>query len=175
MTWKAYAAVSGATVLAGWMASSEPANVPVTTTAPARSARPRDASGASDIQAQAERLRTGLQGERDYTAPQRNPFRFEQRNDVDPGLVERGTVFDPQPEPAPEPVAAPPAMSRSGIAEDQANGMASRTAVVSSPTGVELVREGDEILGYRVARVESDAVELVRASDGSTRRLTLKR
>jgi len=175
MTWKAYAAVSSATVLAGWLAASPPANAATGTTSPASSPRARDASGASDIEAQAERLRTGLQGERNYTAPQRNPFRFERQSDVDPGLVERGTAFEPLPEPEPAPVAAPPPMSLSGIAEDQANGETSRTAVVSSPAGVELVREGDEILGYRVARIESDAVELVRTSDGSTRRLTLRR
>ena len=174
MTWKTYAAMSGATVLAGWIAASPPANAPTGTTSPARPARAGDASAASDIQAQAERLRTGLQGERNYTAPQRNPFRFEQQRDVDPGLVERGTAFEAQPEP--DPVAAPPPpMSLSGIAEDQVNGEISRTAVVSSPAGVELVREGDEILGYRVARIEGDAVELVRIADGTTRRLALKR
>ncbi len=175
MTWKAYAAVSGATVLAGWMASSPPANTPVTTTSPVRSPRAARTSADGDIQEQAERLRTGLQGERNYTSPQRDPFRFQQRSGVDPVLVERGTAFEPQPEPEPEPAAAPPPMSLSGIAEDQANGETSRTAVVSSPAGVELVREGDQVLGYRVARIESDAVELVRTSDGSTRRLTLKR
>ena len=174
MTWKAYAAVSGATVLAGWLASSPPANAPTGTISPARSARARDASAASDIEAQAERLRTGLQGERNYTAPQRNPFRFEQRRDVDPGLVERGTAFEPQPEPEPA-AAPPPPMSLSGMAEDQVNGEISRTAVVSSPGGVELLREGDEILGYRVARIESDAVELVRIADGTTRRLALRK
>ena len=176
MTWKAYAAVSGATVLAGWMASSPPANAPVTTTSPARVPRAGQATAGADIQEQAERLRTGLTRERDYTVPQRNPFRFDEGGDVGPGLVERGTAFEPAPEPEPAPVAAPPPpMSLSGIAEDQANGETSRTAVVSSPAGVELVREGDEILGYRVARIESDAVELVRTSDGSMRRLTLKR
>jgi len=174
MTWKVYAAVSGATVLAGWMASSPPANAPGTTTSPARSPRAGQTSAGGDIQEQAERLRTGLSRERNYTVPQRNPFRFDEGGDVDPGVVERGTSFEP--EPAPVPVAAPPPpMSLSGIAEDQVNGETSRTAVVSSPAGVELVREGGEILGYRVARIESDAVELVRTSDGSMRRLTLKR
>ncbi len=174
MTWKAYATVSSATVLAGWLAASPPVNTPTGTTSPARSPRAQDASAASDIEAQAERLRTGLQGERNYTAPQRNLFRFEQRSEVGPELVERGTAFEP--EPVPEAVATPPPpMSLSGIAEDQVNGAISRTAVVSSPAGVELVREGDELLGYRVARIESDAVELVRTSDGSTRRLTLKK
>lgn len=175
MTWKAYAAVSGATVLAGWLASAPPANAPGTSTSPARSPRTPQAPASSDIEAQAERLRTGLRGEREYTAPQRNPFRFEDGGDVDPELVQRGTAFAPEPEPQPEAVAAPPPMSLSGIAEDQVNGEISRTAVVSSPAGVELVREGDQILGYRVARIEGEAVELVRIADGTTRRLALKR
>ena len=175
MTWKAYAAVSGATVLAGWMASSPPANAPVTPTTLARSPRAGQAAAGGDIQEQAERLRTGLTRERNYTVPQRDPFRFDEGGDVGPGVVEREPSFAPLPEAEPEPAAAPPPMSLSGIAEDQANGETSRTAVVSSPAGVELVREGDQILGYRVARIESDAVELVRTSDGSTRRLTLKK
>ena len=48
-----------------------------------------------------------------------------------------------------------------------------RTAILSSPSGVLLVREGDVVLGdYRVGRIESEAVELVK-TDGSTLRLTL--
>jgi hypothetical protein len=176
MTWKAYAAVSGATVLAGWLASSPPANAPSNTTSPARSARPPAASATADIQEQAERLQTGLRGERNYSPPQRNPFRFEEGGDAYP--LEPGTSFEPEGVPQPEAMApepAPPAISLSGIAEDQVNGQISRTAIVSSPGGVELLREGNEILGYRVVRIESEAVELVRISDGSTLRFTLAR
>jgi len=178
MTWKAYAAVSGVTVLAGWLASSPPANAPATTSSPAATRRRAQAPGASDIAEQAERLQVRLRAERNYTAPQRNLFRFEEGGDVDPASVEPGVAFErePAPELAPEaPVPAPPTLSLSGIAEDQVNGEMSRTAVISAPTGVELVREGDEILGYRVDRIESEAVELVRVADGTTRRITLKR
>ena len=175
MTWKAYAAVSGATVLAGWLASSPPANAPSDTTPPVRSPGPAGAS-ATDIQEQAERLRTRLRGERDYTAPQRNPFRFDEGGDVYPATPERGTTFEPESEPeAVAPAPAPPPMSLSGIAADQVNGQISRTAIVSSPGGVELLREGDEFLGYRVVRIESEAVELIRIADGTTRRLALTR
>jgi hypothetical protein len=179
MTWKAYAAVSGATVLAGWIASSPPANTPATMSSPAGTERRRQAPDGSDIEEQAARLQTRLRAERTYTAPQRNPFRFEEGGDVDPAFVEPGTAFAPARPPGPEsetPAPAPmPALSLSGIAEDQMNGQISRTAVISSPAGVELVREGDEILGYRVVRVESEAVELTRISDGSPRRITLNR
>jgi hypothetical protein len=178
MTWKSYAAVSGATVLAGWLASSPPENSPATAALPARPTASRPEAGA-DIQVQAQRLQTRLQVARDYAAPQRNLFRFEQGADLAPAYVERGTTFEPGPESDAAPIdaaPAPPAISLSGIAEDQSpNGDVSRTAVLSAPSGVELVREGDQLLGYRVARIESDAVELVRLADGTTRRITLKR
>ena len=178
MTWKSYAAVSGATVLAGWIASSPPENSPATAARPASPPASRAQAG-PDIQVEAQRLQTRLQVERDYAAPQRNLFRFEQGADLAPDSVERGTVFEPETEPDAEPIEAapaPPAISLSGIAEDQSpNGDVSRTAVLSAPSGVELVREGDQVLGYRVARIESDAVELVRLADGTTRRITLNR
>jgi hypothetical protein len=67
-----------------------------------------------------------------------------------------------------------PRVSLSGVAEDQIDGRPLRTAVLSSPTGVLIVREGEEILGYyRVDRIESDAVELVAIGSGMTRRLAL--
>src|SRR5687767_7868061 len=136
MTWKAYAAVSGATVFAGWLASSPPANAPTSTstTSAARSPRARQESAGQDIQEQAQRLGTRLRGDRDYPAPERNPFRFEDRGDVDPGFVERGTAFEPEREQPSAPLeVAPPPLSLSGIAEDQANDQISRTAVISSP------------------------------------------
>jgi hypothetical protein len=80
------------------------------------------------------------------------------------------------PQVTPIPAAPAPApLTLSGIAEDQqTNGDVSRTAVVSTPSGVELVREGDQLLGYRVARIESEAVELVSLADGSVLRISLR-
>jgi hypothetical protein len=178
MTWKSYAAVSGATVLAGWLASSPPENSPAPAASPARASAPRP-QGDADIQVQAQRLQTRLQVDRDYAPPQRNLFRFEEGAVLAPEPVERGTAFEPERDPAAAVVEAgppPPAMTLSGIAEDQSpTGDVARTAVLSGPSGVELVREGDQLLGYRVARIESDAVELVRVADGTTHRLTLRR
>jgi hypothetical protein len=73
------------------------------------------------------------------------------------------------------PVPLPPAVSLSGIAEDQVDGKTQRTAVLSSPQGVLLLREGDDVLGeYRVGSIDSDAVELVRNADGTRTRIALK-
>jgi hypothetical protein len=66
-------------------------------------------------------------------------------------------------------------VSLSGVATDQAGDRTVRTAILSSPSGVLLVHEGDDVLGqFRVDRIGEDAVDLTRISDGSTLRLTLK-
>lgn len=171
MSWKSYAAVSGATVLAGWLASAPPSNAPDRAAPAVRLPVARDIRS-SDIEREAERLQARVQREVEYTQPQRNPFLFgAARPEVNRG----GDLPDPTPVPPPVevPVVAPPPLKLSGIAEDQKGQQIERTAILSSPAGVLLVREGDPVLGdYRVGRIESEAVELVK-SDGATLRLTL--
>jgi hypothetical protein len=172
MSWKSYAAVSGATVLAGWLASAPPSNAPERTAPALRPPAARDARS-PDIEREAERLQARVQREVQYTQPQRNPFRFGvARPEVNGG----GDLPDPTPAPPPVAVpfvAPPPPVTLSGIAEDQKGEQMERTAILSSPEGVLLVREGDPVLAeYRVGRIESEAVELVK-SDGTTLRLTL--
>lgn len=172
MTWKSYAAVSGATVLAGWLASASPANAPAGAASASRQAVPPAASAPSDIEQQAMRLQARLRAERAFREPERNPFRFGARSNRAAGPAR--TVAAPEPPPPVEAAPAAPLVSLSGIAEDRRGDRVDRTAILSSPAGVLLVREGDEILGYyRVARIENEAVELVAISDGATRRLTL--
>ncbi|MGH9256278.1 MAG: hypothetical protein ACRD3C_17105 [Vicinamibacterales bacterium] len=171
MTWKSYAAMSGATVVAGWLAASPPSNTPAAT-AVSQTRSPRAVTPAeNDIEHQAARLQSRLRTAREYAAPRRNPFRFAARTADAPDLAARGV-----PEASASPVdltPAAPQVSLSGIAEEQVDGRAERTAILSSPAGVLLVREGEEILGYyRVTRIESEAVELTAVGDGATRRLT---
>ena len=69
-------------------------------------------------------------------------------------------------------------VSLAGIAEDEIDdpggSRIERTAILSTPDGVLLVREGDDVLGlYRVVTIESGAVELERA-DGTTFRIGFK-
>jgi hypothetical protein len=175
VTWKSYAVVSGATVLAGWLASAPVSNVPD----PAASVRRQPAGPsdipASDITREAERLQVRVRREVEYTQPRRNPFRFGAgRPDAERG----GDIPDPAPPTPPPPIAVPPVappppVSLSGIAEDRDGSRVERTAILSSLSGVLLVREGDAVLAdYRVARIESEAVELVK-TDGTTLRLSL--
>ncbi len=176
MTWKSYAVVSGATVLAGWLASTPPASAPQGTAAGPRPPAPRGAV-ASDIEREAERLQVRVRREVEYTQPQRNPFRFSAAR---PEVERGGDISEPAPAPLAPPVAIPfvaplPPMKLAGIAEDQKGDQMERTAILSSPSGVLLVHEGDAVPGdYRVGRIESEAVELVKA-DGTSLRLTLSK
>jgi hypothetical protein len=109
-----------------------------------------------------------------YAQPQRNPFRFGAARPI------AGREAD-LPEAAPpaetfvSAVPPPPPVSLAGIAEDQVEQRVERTAILSSPDGVLLVHEGDDVLGqYRVAKIESEAVELVKLADGTTLRLSLR-
>lgn len=175
MTWKVYATVSGATVLAGWLASAPPSNVPTgATSVPTQPVSPRAPAPALDIEREATRLQARVHREVVYTQARRNPFRFETGRPITSPAFGRS-----EPVPADDTiipaVPPPPPVSLSGIAEDQVNQHVERTAILSSPEGVLLVREGDEVLGqYRVARIESEAVELVKLADGTTLRLGFK-
>ena len=69
----------------------------------------------------------------------------------------------------------PPPVSLAGVASDPDGQRTVRTAILSSPAGVLLVHEGDEVLGqYRVGAIGEDSVELTRLSDGTALRITLK-
>lgn len=172
MTWKSYATVSGATVLAGWLASSSPVPAPAT---PARSRPPAAAPGPADIVQQAERLTARVTRERAYAAPARDPFRFAARApaaaQAAPGVDEGSADMIPPADRAP----SAPVVTLSGIAEDQVDGRAVRTAVLSVPSDVLLVQEGADVLGrFRVVRIESEAVDLLDLTTGATVRLALR-
>jgi len=173
MNWKSYAVVSGATVLAGWFASAPPSNTPAGAQATvSRTAQPA-AAAPSDIEREAIRLQARLRDGRAFIAPARDPFRFAARREAAaaPGL--EGPVAEPTAAPV-ETAPAGPRVSLSGVAEDQVDGRTERTAILSAPGGILLVREGEEILGYyRVGRIEAEAVEITAIGDGTTRRLTL--
>ena len=173
MTWKSYAAVSGATVLAGWFASTPPSNAPANATSGPASQPRATTTVSSDIEEQAVRLQARGRVERPFAEPLRNPFRFASRAAA-PRDEAMGDAREPE---APAPVEPPrPMVSVSGIAEDQVDGRTERTAVLSSPGGILLVHEGDDVLGrYRVARIESEAVELVELTTAETIRLPLGR
>jgi hypothetical protein len=162
MTWKSTAVVSGAGLLATWLASYSPSTVARQTPSP----RPAATSGAdTDIVREADRLQTRVRAEVGYREPSRNLFRFGQRTE---------TISRPRPvvaapsEPAFDTAPEPPiAIKFSGIASDAVDGREQRTAILSTPGGLVFAREGDDVAGgYKVRKIAEDAVELVK-SDGT--------
>jgi hypothetical protein len=180
MTWKSTAVVSGAGLLSMWFAASPPAPS-VSTTSPATT-QPAATAGTtgSDIEQEAERLQARVRRETEYREPSRNLFRFGPRLVQRPAATAAPSAAAPSTDTTPEfiPPAPPPPppVSLSGVATDQAGDRTVRTAILSSPSGVLLVHEGDDVLGqFRVERIGEDAVDLTRLSDGSPLRLALKR
>lgn len=175
MTWKSTVLVSGATLVATWFASTPPLQH---TPAPvSESTRPQATAGraSDDITREAERLRARLHPQIPYQQPARDPFRFGARP---PTPASRRPATEPQQ--VDEPLMTVPAaptlrVNLAGIAEDAAGGTTVRTAVISTPDDVLLVREGDTIAGqYRVTTITANSVELTRVSDGWVVRLSLR-
>ena len=165
--------------MAGWFASAPPAGLPARGVPDASAGAPGQmalggAMPAPDIEREAARLEARVRREAAYAQPRRNPFRFGATRPsasvgADPAetsLAETGVPVAVPSSPPPLPV------SLAGIAEDQVEQRVERMAILSSPDGVLLVREGEDVLGqYQVAKIDSDAVELVRHADGVTVRL----
>ena len=174
MTWKSYAAVSGAGLLATYLASAPPTLTP----GRAPAARPAADAGAArlsdDIEEQAARLGSRVREDVAFRPPARNPFRFGAR----PVAPRRSAPAPPSaaaPAVTPEPAlpTPPPPIRLNGIATTTVNGEPQRVAVLLTPQGVVEARAGDMAGAYRVVRVEEDAVEVV-GPDGISRRLNLR-
>jgi hypothetical protein len=173
MDWKSTAVISGAGILATWFFSMPPSHAP----APGAStpaARAPQSAAAVDIQQEAARLQGRLHQPPPYSEPSRNLFRFGQRsNQVAPTSGRAPERPANAPAAAPLPPAAP-RITLDGIASDTVGDQQQRTAILNTDSGVVLAREGEQVAGYRVAKIAADAVELVKLDDGSTLRLALR-
>jgi len=172
MDWKSTAVISGAGILATWFFSMPPAHAPSAVVPVARAPR-RATTATIDIEKEASRLQVRPRPEEHYSEPARNPFRFnEHREPARPttGVAAAAppvTIAPPLPPP-------PPAITLDGVAADAAGGQEQRTAILHTDAGIVLAKEGDEVAGYRVAKIAADAVELTKISDGSTLNLALR-
>lgn len=149
--------------LAAWIAAASTSGVrPPPPIVPARASI--DARGAA-LAAEIERLHDRL---RPTATPQhnRNLFQFAPRVAAAPVVAAPVTLQAP---PAPVPVEPP--FKLIGIAEDAGT----RTAILSSPAQLLMVKEGEVVASkYRVAGISSDAIELTDSTDGSVLRLALR-
>ena len=176
MNWKSTALVSGVTLLAGWLAAERP-TPPTASIAPVSTSQsPQTAAATFDIERQAMRLQTRTRQEAEFSEPDRNLFQFRRQASARPSAPGPGPPAAPPPvEIALPPPPPPPRVGLSGIATDLVGERTVRTAVLSTESGVLLVREGDDVLGqYRVVTIGEDGVELTRLSDQTPLRLSLK-
>jgi Tfp pilus assembly protein PilP len=170
MTWKSYALVSGAGVIATYLIST-PVMPTESSEAPRQTEAARPAA-AIDIEEQASRLQARIRAQAAYHEPSRNPFRFSERTESSrsaSGFAPVAAAIEPL---QLAPVRQPPMISLVGVATDEVDGVAQRTAILSTPQGVLLVRAGDVVgVEYKVATVEEGAVELMNVADSSIRRI----
>jgi hypothetical protein len=172
MTWKSYALVSGAGLLATYLVSAPPTLAPQRT--PPRPAVTGSPGSAIDIEAQAARLQVRARGAPAFEEPSRNPFRFSGRPARSPGAAAPPIAAAPAPEAPIDPVPQPPLIQLQGVATLTVDGVRQRTAFLITDAGRVTVAEGDTVAGqYRVSRIDERAIELV-AGDGSVRRLSLR-
>ena len=153
---------------AGWYALSAGTNRSGPAPSHVAAAAPIDARGAV-LSNEIARLGRSLQP---VASPQRarDLFRFAE-------APPRKTAAVPivLPVPAAAPVPPPPAFKLIGVAEDNSAGNPVRTAIISAPDQLYVVREGERVTSrYGVARISPDVVELVDTGDSTELRLALK-
>ena len=173
--WKWSLAATGATAMAGWLASPplEPAG-PAARRAAVVAASQSDVGPAAvaEIQEQARRLTSRLAPRPAGAAPARNPFQFGAHLAVRRAPAVTAPVAAPPPLDAP----APFPLHLTGIAMDTIDGVDTRTAIISGPAGMELAKAGEPAApGYRVVTVGESFAEVERLSDGVRERLTLQK
>jgi hypothetical protein len=168
MTWKLYAVVSAGAFVATYLLST-PKSEGVRPAQAGVSASAGQTKAAADIQELAARLHVRVPSAGTYREPRRDPFNFETR----PQRI-AAPAFVPPPMVAAAPVPVLPSVTLSGIASDTVDGAVRRSAVLSTPAGVLIVREGESVGGlYTVVSIAEESIELEATADGSRRSLRL--
>jgi len=130
-----------------------------------------DTSGAA-LEADIARLHDRL---RPTASPRlgRDLFQFAA---VRPPITTQAAPTEPQPTSIPA-LPPPPRLTLIGVAQDGADSGMFRTAIISTPGQLFLVKEGDEVTSagvrYRVTKISDDAADLS-AADQAPLRLALK-
>jgi hypothetical protein len=158
--------------LAAWIAAAATSGVRVTPVAPF-APPPIDKSGAA-LDAEIARLHDHL---RPTASPRlgRDLFQFAApRRPVAPQAV---PILPPPPIVGLAPAPPAPQLTLIGVAQDGAEGDIVRTAIISTPGQLFLVKEGEEVtsagLRYRVTRISAESADLS-AADETTLHLALK-
>jgi hypothetical protein len=167
------AVVSGAVAAAWLVASASTSPRPAETRAAERPIPTEKNSEA--LAAEIARLHERLRPSATPRQPGRNLFQFTAARPAPAPVVSRPAVTVAEtPMPEVSPAAAPP-LKLIGIAEDPGPEAPVRTAILSGPGQLFVVKEGQNVTSrYRVAKIAADVVELTDVGTGATLRLPLK-
>jgi hypothetical protein len=171
MNWKSTVLVSGAGLLATWLANipSPQISQPAGTGAGQPVAAVAQSGVSAEIQQLADRLERHRTTGRDYSGPSRDPFRF--RPAPRPSEPAAALTLQVPAVAIEEPVA--PTIHLSGVAMDRVDDVDVWTAILSVPEGVVLARIGDPVgEGWTVTKIGTESVDLTRP-DGSMMTLPL--
>jgi hypothetical protein len=172
MSWKLYVVVSSAGAFVATYLMSPTSEVVSRPSAPTAAQSARDRAAVTEIEALADSLRRQMNREATFHTPGRDPFHFQSQVQQPPAFVPPPAALPPPP-PLPPPL---PMLNLSGIASDVVDGKSMRSAVVSLPAGVVIVREGESLAGlYKVVAIGEESIDLESTTDGSRRTLRLGR
>jgi hypothetical protein len=168
--------IGGGALLVGWLAAA--ASAPVSEVPPARDgAQPAPTSGsssiASEVEAQASKLRARLSQAPTPSTRPRNPFSFAAPRPV---RAASGPAKAPAADSAAPALPVVPTLLLMGIAEDPSPDGPRRTAVIGGAAdALYMVMTGQTIADrYEVTAIGADAVELKDLLTGGYRRLALR-
>lgn len=156
--------LGGVLLLASWVVAGDP---PRHSSAQPLTPRPDQVTQlVDDVNQQVELLRQRLELERRFTPPNRNPFSFDAGMPA-PVVVAPPVeaVLVPEPPPMPQLVA---------ILTDKVEGGVARRAVFSLNGTVQILKVGDAIDRFEVARIDADGVDLKGRDTPAAVRLSIK-
>ena len=156
--------LGGVLLLASWVVAGDPPRQ--TSQAPSAPRPDQVAQLVDDVNQQVELLRQRLELERRFTAPNRNPFAFDAG--VPPPVAAAPPV---EPVAAPEPPALPQLVA---ILTDKIEGGVARRAVFSVNGTVRILKVGEAVDRFVVARIDADGVDLKDRDTPATVRLSIK-
>ncbi len=157
---------------AAWLYAAATSGVVRREIAPAATRNTAIEARSAVLATEVARLHERLRPDATPRQPGRNLFAFTAARPAVVAAAARPALSEAAPMPLPPP---PPPFKLIGIAENPGPEGPVRTAIISAPGQVFLVRPGDTIaLRYRIVNVSADVVEMINVGDNSTLRLALR-
>jgi hypothetical protein len=157
--------LAGVLLVASWVVAGDP---PARRSAAAGAPAPIDQVSQliTDVNTQVDLLRERLALERRFAPPSRDPFRFSASREPEPVAAPVETpVVEPEAPALPQLVA---------ILTDKTDGGVARRAVFSVNGNVRIVKVGESLDRFDIARIDADGVDLKSRDTSAVTRIAIK-